>query len=166
MVGPSSSVPPNSPASGSALDLPDIESLNLPESPSMLRNGRRRDWQNHSYYGPAREGPVRYISPASLTLERIMEQDRAASTRNNGPDKVPEMTAPGPVAVAKGKPRLLLMGQRRYAWLPPFDHGAFPILIANRSGKSSISSVVFHKMPPTETLFLESTARIQKDSMQ
>jgi Ras-related GTP-binding protein C/D len=35
-----------------------------------------------------------------------------------------------------------------------------------RSGKSSISSVVFHKMPPNETLFLESTARIQKDSMQ
>ncbi|KAK2630045.1 hypothetical protein QTJ16_000865 [Diplocarpon rosae] len=34
-----------------------------------------------------------------------------------------------------------------------------------RSGKSSISSVVFHKMPPNETLFLESTARIQKDSM-
>lgn len=32
-----------------------------------------------------------------------------------------------------------------------------------RSGKSSIASVVFHKMPPTETLFLESTTRIQKD---
>lgn len=47
---------------------------------------------------------------------------------------------------AKGKPRLLLMGQRR-------------------SGKSSISSVVFHKLPPNETLYLESTARIQKDSL-
>lgn len=34
-----------------------------------------------------------------------------------------------------------------------------------RSGKSSISSVVFHKVPPSETLFLESTVRIQKDSM-
>ncbi|EEP78055.1 GTP-binding protein GTR2 [Uncinocarpus reesii 1704] len=44
------------------------------------------------------------------------------------------------------KPRLLLMGLRR-------------------SGKSSISSVVFHKLPPTETLFLESTTRIQKDSI-
>ncbi|EEH50522.2 hypothetical protein PABG_12271 [Paracoccidioides brasiliensis Pb03] len=44
------------------------------------------------------------------------------------------------------KPRLLLMGLRR-------------------SGKSSISSVVFHKMPATETLFLESTTRIQKDSI-
>ena len=49
-------------------------------------------------------------------------------------------------ASTKGKPRLLLMGQRR-------------------SGKSSISSVVFHKLPPNETLFLESTARIQKDNM-
>ncbi|KIX07281.1 uncharacterized protein Z518_01934 [Rhinocladiella mackenziei CBS 650.93] len=46
----------------------------------------------------------------------------------------------------QNKPRLLLMGQRR-------------------SGKSSITSVVFHKMPPSETLFLESTTRIQKDSM-
>ncbi|KIV81420.1 hypothetical protein PV11_03609 [Exophiala sideris] len=47
----------------------------------------------------------------------------------------------------QNKPRLLLMGQRR-------------------SGKSSITSVVFHKMPPQETLFLESTTRIQKDSMR
>ncbi|KAF2230454.1 ras-related GTP-binding protein-like protein C [Viridothelium virens] len=45
-----------------------------------------------------------------------------------------------------GKPRLLLMGQRR-------------------SGKSSISSVVFHKMPPSETLYLETTTRITKDQM-
>lgn len=37
--------------------------------------------------------------------------------------------------------------------------------MADRSGKSSISSVVFHKVPPSETLFLESTVRIQKDSM-
>lgn len=44
------------------------------------------------------------------------------------------------------KPRLLLMGLRR-------------------SGKSSIESVVFHKMPPNETLFLESTTRIQKESI-
>lgn len=54
----------------------------------------------------------------------------------------PAVAAPG----AGRRPRLLLMGQRR-------------------SGKSSISSVVFHKMPPTETLFLESTTRIQKDTI-
>lgn len=38
-------------------------------------------------------------------------------------------------------------------------------LNGSRSGKSSISSVVFHKLPPSETLFLESTARIQKDQL-
>ncbi|KAK0646499.1 Gtr1/RagA G protein conserved region-domain-containing protein [Cercophora newfieldiana] len=56
----------------------------------------------------------------------------------SAPDLVAQQT--------KGTPRLLLMGQRR-------------------SGKSSISSVVFHKLPPSETLFLESTARVQKDSL-
>jgi len=59
----------------------------------------------------------------------------------------PGMAELNPEVAPKGKPRLLLMGQRR-------------------SGKSSISSVVFHKLPPNETLFLESTARIQKDSMR
>ncbi|TVY45175.1 GTP-binding protein [Lachnellula subtilissima] len=85
---------------------------------------------------------VRHISPAQLNLERVYEQNRINIQKKDA-TKAPE-PAPGPAA--KGKPRLLLMGQRR-------------------SGKSSISSVVFHKMPPNETLFLESTARIQKDSM-
>ncbi|QSL65209.1 hypothetical protein MERGE_002516 [Pneumocystis wakefieldiae] len=44
------------------------------------------------------------------------------------------------------RPRLLLMGLRR-------------------SGKSSTKRVVFHKMPPNETLFLESTNRINKDNI-
>lgn len=44
------------------------------------------------------------------------------------------------------KPRILLMGLRR-------------------SGKSSIQKVVFHKMSPNETLFLESTNRIVKDDV-
>lgn len=43
-------------------------------------------------------------------------------------------------------PRLLLMGLRR-------------------SGKSSIQKVVFHKMAPNETLFLESTSKVTKDSI-
>ncbi|MCJ1301754.1 hypothetical protein MMC08_004555 [Hypocenomyce scalaris] len=47
---------------------------------------------------------------------------------------------------AEHKPRLLLMGQKR-------------------SGKSSISNVVFHKMAPTETLFIEATTAIKKDAM-
>ncbi|PBP25236.1 hypothetical protein BUE80_DR003718 [Diplocarpon rosae] len=109
----------------------------------MLSNGRRRTKLDGSYNGPARQGPVRHISPAQLNLERLYEQNRSIAQKNNA------ASAPGPAPgpAAKGKPRLLLMGQRR-------------------SGKSSISSVVFHKMPPNETLFLESTARIQKDSMQ
>ncbi|XP_051526669.1 ras-related GTP-binding protein C-like [Myxocyprinus asiaticus] len=47
---------------------------------------------------------------------------------------------------ADNKPRILLMGLRR-------------------SGKSSIQKVVFHKMSPNETLFLESTNKIHKDDI-
>ncbi|XP_019618790.1 PREDICTED: ras-related GTP-binding protein C-like isoform X5 [Branchiostoma belcheri] len=47
---------------------------------------------------------------------------------------------------AESKPRILLMGLRR-------------------SGKSSIQKVVFHKMSPNETLFLESTNKIVKDDI-
>ncbi|KAK4148607.1 hypothetical protein C8A00DRAFT_38818 [Chaetomidium leptoderma] len=91
--------------------------------------------------GPPRPRPVRYISAAALNLHRVYEQNRQRLQKQDGA-KAPDPTAPQ----TKGKPRLLLMGQRR-------------------SGKSSISSVVFHKLPPSETLFLESTARIQKDSL-
>ncbi|KAE8624103.1 hypothetical protein XENTR_v10005833 [Xenopus tropicalis] len=49
-------------------------------------------------------------------------------------------------ASSDSKPRILLMGMRR-------------------SGKSSIQKVVFHKMSPNETLFLESTNKIYKDDI-
>jgi Ras-related GTP-binding protein C/D len=50
-------------------------------------------------------------------------------------------------AVPEGeKTKILLMGLRR-------------------SGKSSIQKVVFHKMSPNETLFLESTNKVQKDDI-
>ncbi|KAI9675766.1 MAG: hypothetical protein M1817_001133 [Caeruleum heppii] len=81
-------------------------------------------------------------SPAGLTLERYL-QDQTQ------PQPLVDHSRfhTGRLPNAKdGKPRLLLMGQRR-------------------SGKTSISSVVFHKMPASETLFLESTSRIQKDNM-
>lgn len=116
MERPSSSASLSSPASSSTLSLPELESVNLPQSPITLRNGRRGDLQNHSYSGTARQGPVRYISPASLTLSRIMEQDRM-NAKNNNAVKVPDIIAPGPVAAAKSKPRLCLMGQRRYAMI-------------------------------------------------
>jgi len=35
----------------------------------------------------------------------------------------------------------------------------------DRSGKSSIQKVVFHKMSPNETLFLEMTSKIVKDGV-
>jgi Ras-related GTP-binding protein C/D len=46
----------------------------------------------------------------------------------------------------EGKPKILLMGLRR-------------------SGKTSIQKVVFHKMSPNETLFLESTSKIVKNEI-
>ncbi|KRY13880.1 Ras-related GTP-binding protein D [Trichinella patagoniensis] len=44
------------------------------------------------------------------------------------------------------KPRMILMGSKR-------------------SGKSSIQKVIFHKMSPNETLFLESTTRVTQEEM-
>lgn len=41
----------------------------------------------------------------------------------------------------------------------------FNYYICFRSGKSSIQKVVFHKMSPNETLFLESTNKIVKDDI-
>jgi len=56
-------------------------------------------------------------------------------------------TASGPPLIAAElKPKILLMGLRR-------------------SGKSSIQKVVFHKMSPNETLFLESTNKIVKSDI-
>lgn len=57
-----------------------------------------------------------------------------------------DAAAAGGSAYAHDKPRILLMGLRR-------------------SGKSSIQKVVFHKMSPNETLFLESTNKIVKDDI-
>lgn len=57
-----------------------------------------------------------------------------------------EPTPGSPGASNENKPRILLMGLRR-------------------SGKSSIQKVVFHKMSPNETLFLESTSKIVKNDI-
>ncbi|XP_054910959.1 ras-related GTP-binding protein C-like isoform X3 [Poeciliopsis prolifica] len=65
-------------------------------------------------------------------------QDR---DRDLDPDLDPEEGNP-----SASRPRILLMGLRR-------------------SGKSSIQKVVFHKMSPNETLFLESTNKIYKDDV-
>ncbi|KAI9817448.1 MAG: hypothetical protein M1827_001058 [Pycnora praestabilis] len=93
-----------------------------------------------------RGGSWNHRTPATLTLQRYL-QDLPNAEAPVSPARQQFHTGRLPNSkMGDGKPRLLLIGQRR-------------------SGKSSISSVVFHKMPPQETLFLESTARIQKDSM-
>mmetsp|Transcript_8570 Transcript_8570/g.21642 ORF Transcript_8570/g.21642 Transcript_8570/m.21642 type:complete len:83 (-) Transcript_8570:1061-1309(-) len=60
-------------------------------------------------------------------------------------EEVPAHRA-GAASSPENKPRILLMGLRK-------------------SGKSSIQKVVFHKMSPNETLFLESTAKLVKNGM-
>lgn len=76
----------------------------------LLHTGRRRTKQDRAYNGPPRQGPVRHISPAQLNLERVYEQNRLIVQKKDASN--PLEPAPGPAA--KGKPRLLLMGQRRY----------------------------------------------------
>ncbi|EON62331.1 hypothetical protein W97_01552 [Coniosporium apollinis CBS 100218] len=106
---------------------------------------------------PARLGPEevvddphmgfgRFKPAAKLTLMRYLQDLQDAEIPTS---PVPPKYHTGRLPNGKpgdGKPRLLLMGQRR-------------------SGKSSISSVVFHKLPPSETLYLETTTRIKKESM-
>ncbi|KAK8210499.1 ras-related GTP-binding protein-like protein C [Phyllosticta capitalensis] len=88
----------------------------------------------------------RFKPAAKLTLMRYLQDLQNADIP---PSPVTPRYHTGRLPNSKagdGKPRLLLMGQRR-------------------SGKSSISSVVFHKLPPSETLYLETTTRIKKESM-
>lgn len=59
-----------------------------------------------------RRSNVKYISAAALNLERVYEQNRARLQQRDGAlsPTVEQATA----NAGKGKPRLLLMGQRRY----------------------------------------------------
>lgn len=43
--------------------------------------------------------------------------------------------------------------------------GSIAALCTCRGGKSSIQKVVFHKLSPNETLFLESTSKVVKDDI-
>ncbi|KAL1872900.1 GTP-binding protein gtr2 [Paecilomyces lecythidis] len=89
--------------------------------------------------------PPEVKTGAQLSLEETL-QGSSSNQALAQPGQAKSGQLAGHPKLRDTKPRLLLMGLRR-------------------SGKSSISSVVFHKMPPTETLFLESTTRIQKDSI-
>ena len=74
----------------------------------LLETGRRRPKPDGTYNGPARQGPVRHISPAQLMVQRVYEQNRLNVQKKDG-----KALEPAPGTAAKGKPRLLLMGQRR-----------------------------------------------------
>lgn len=71
----------------------------------------------------------------------------------------------GLVNSADTKPRILLMGLRRYMYIYVYTCALLHELsvFGIRSGKSSIQKVVFHKLSPNETLFLDSTSKIVKD---
>lgn len=53
------------------------------------------------------------MSPAKLNLQRLYEQSRRGAPKKDAPEAAPADAATAGPAV-KGKPRLLLMGQRRY----------------------------------------------------
>ncbi|KAK1086008.1 GTP-binding protein gtr2, partial [Friedmanniomyces endolithicus] len=81
-----------------------------------------------------------WLTQYSQSQQRI-EGDEAAqpSYESNGPRVQ--------YTLRKGNPRLLFMGLRK-------------------SGKTSVHKVVFQKMSPADTLFLEPTTRIETDSLQ
>lgn len=101
----------------------------------VLHTGRRRTKLDRSYNGPPRQGPVRHISPAQLNLERVYEQNRINIQKIDA-TKAPE-PAPGPAA--KGKPRLLLMGQRRYVDTL-LKHRLYSQIVGAESHLSQVSS--------------------------
>lgn len=73
------------------------------------------------------------------------QQGRQSHAHSSGSGRAQAGGAGGPGGDLR-KPRILLMGLRK-------------------SGKSSIQKVVFHKMSPNETLFLESTSKLIKNDI-
>lgn len=61
------------------------------------------------------------------------------------------------------RPRIIITGLKRYFCLIDLSIIHFHYRLC-RSGKSSIHKVVFHKMSPNETLFLESHNKALSDS--
>ena len=126
-------------------------------------------------------------SSYSLALERYLQDSSGPPTlppnrypyRHPHPHSDHQMHSPTPPRSAgfttggsgrrgQERPRLLLMGQRRFVIPTGVEYARMKLSWGSfhRSGKSSISHVVFHKMPPTETLFIESTTRITKNPIQ
>ncbi|KAK5128922.1 hypothetical protein LTR85_000255 [Meristemomyces frigidus] len=78
--------------------------------------------------------------------QHLQNQQRAESETSNQANHAANGQR-APYARRKGNPKLLFMGLRR-------------------SGKSSIQKVVFQKLSPADTLFLEHTTRIETATMQ
>ena len=57
------------------------------------------------------------LSPAKLNLQRVYEQNLRGAPKNDAS----KQTDPAAGLPAKGKPRLLLMGQRRYVMMGCID---------------------------------------------
>lgn len=62
--------------------------------------------------GTPRRSNVKYVSVAALNLERVYEQNRARLQQRDG--ALSPTNEQASANAGKGKPRLLLMGQRRY----------------------------------------------------
>lgn len=62
--------------------------------------------------GTPRRSNVKYVSAAALNLERVYEQNRARLQQRDG--ALSPTSEQATANAGKGKPRLLLMGQRRY----------------------------------------------------
>lgn len=74
-----------------------------------LKTGVQRARRSRSQVVPAGENLLGQLSEASLSLERIQKQNRANMQKKDSSKTI----EPSPASTGKGKPRLLLMGQRR-----------------------------------------------------
>ncbi|XP_066867565.1 ras-related GTP-binding protein D isoform X1 [Kogia breviceps] len=112
-----------------------------PGSDVMAKKGsrRQRDWQGRRQ--------LRVSVLPCVAAGGVPGPPRSAAWRHrwSGGGMHPVLDFSDPFST-EVKPRILLMGLRR-------------------SGKSSIQKVVFHKMSPNETLFLESTNKICREDV-
>ncbi|KAI8810843.1 hypothetical protein BJ742DRAFT_798934 [Cladochytrium replicatum] len=87
------------------------------------------------------------VRSSNANIPAVLQAQPNGMYGTYGAALVPEPESPhDSKSSGSDKPRLLIMGMRR-------------------SGKSSIQRVVFHKMAPTETLFIESTTNVEKENV-
>lgn len=91
---------------------PPLLLLVLPSSCSIMSSAG----SSRSFSAPStpRRPNVKYLSAATLNLERVYEQNRARLQQRDG--ALSPTNEQASANAGKGKPRLLLMGQRRYGY--------------------------------------------------